>query len=390
MADEKRATQDLGDLPGLIAQADEETMPGATAQAKVERVLALLGGLNTVVRPGDTVLLKPNFVAPFPQAATDLGMVAAVAEAVRAVGGRPVVAESAGFEFDTAGTFRLLGVSEWAKEAGVPLLNLDEEPYAKVPAGMKLYGALEISRCALEADAVLNLPKLKRHSFTRVTLGIKNLMGFLNRDSRRLLHAFGLERGLAALARIVQPELTILDALTVTARAVYGETEPLGIVAAGRDVVAMDYYGCHLLGEDPQRIAHIREAERHGLGTSEYQVIGGRELERSGFPGLADLGSLKEWLYRLFFRAMYVADLPYARVFPKRSLIPAIHYWLGLRPHLEKRLCNRCGVCVEVCPMDAVDVQAQKVVAARCMHLRCLRCVSACPQQAIYLRGWRR
>jgi len=43
-----------------------------------------------------------------------------------------------------------------------------------------------------------------------------------------------------------------------------------------------------------------------------------------------------------------------------------------------------------VCPMDAVDVQAQKVVAARCMHLRCLRCVSACPQQAIYLRGWRR
>ncbi len=48
--------------PALIAQADEQALPGASPQTKVARVLALLGGMENIVRPGDTVLLKPNLV----------------------------------------------------------------------------------------------------------------------------------------------------------------------------------------------------------------------------------------------------------------------------------------------------------------------------------------
>ena len=385
----------------LIAQVDERALPGASAQDKTWQALALLGGLEQIVRPGDRVLLKPNFVAPFARAVTSLEVIEAVVEAVRACGGAPVIAESSGFEFDTAATFALLGVREWAQARGVAVLNLDEGPFTRVATDL---GIMEVAQVALEADALINLPKLKRHSLTRVTLGIKNLMGLLSRDSRRWLHARGLERGLAALAEVVNPQLTILDALTVTSRAVYGESAPLGMILASRDVVALDHYACGLLGEDPQQVAHIREAVRIGLGSSAYRVTGGsaatgRESpsrEWNSLPksevdqfqtGISSPRS-RDLAYRLFFRAMYLTDLPFSRL-TGRSLIPYVHYWLGIRPYLEKDLCDRCGRCAEVCPVEAILVEEKRIIPDRCMRVRCLRCVSACPRGAIRARGWR-
>jgi uncharacterized protein (DUF362 family)/NAD-dependent dihydropyrimidine dehydrogenase PreA subunit len=396
----------------LIAQVDERSCPGASAQEKTRGALALLGGLQSLVQPGDRVLLKPNFVAPFADAATSLEVIAAVVEAVRDCGGAPFIAESAGFEFDTETTFALLGAREWAQARGVPLLNLDGGPFARVATEL---GTLEIAQAALEADVLINLPKLKGHSLTRVTLGIKNLMGLLNRDSRRWLHARGLERGLAALAQVIKPQLTILDALTVTSRAAYAESAPLGMILGSRDLVALDHYACALLGEDPQQIGHIRGAIQRGLGASEYRVIGGSAALDGESPS-------REWhsqpkdesyqfqsgifnsrpyasddhpsahaprfaLYRLFFRAMYLADLPFSRL-TGRSLIPPVHYWLGIRPHLERELCDRCGRCAEVCPVGAIKVAEKRIMPAKCMRVRCLRCLSACPRRAIRTRGW--
>jgi uncharacterized protein (DUF362 family)/ferredoxin len=383
-------------MSAVIAQVDEQSLPGASAQEKTRRALTLLGGLESLVHPGDRVLLKPNFVAPFAQAATSFEVIEAVVEAVRECGGEPIIAESSGFEFDTEATLALLGVREWAQARDVPVLNLDHGPFAHVVTEI---GTLEIAQAALDADALINLPKLKRHSLTAVTLGIKNLMGLFSRDSRRWLHAVGLERGLAALARAVKPQLTILDALTVSSRAVYGESAPLGMILGSRDLVALDHYACGLLGEDPQQIAHIREAIRIGLGNSEYRVVRsntamGREgdfrLEsevrqlQAGISNPRSHGST----YRLFFRAMYLADLPFSRL-TGRSLIPHVHYWLGIRPHLEKELCDRCGRCAEVCPVGAIGVMEKKIIPARCMRVRCLRCASACPRGAIRPRGRR-
>jgi ferredoxin len=266
------------------------------------------------------------------------------------------------------------------------VLNLDQGPFTRVATEL---GTLEIAQAALEADLLINLPKLKRHSLTRVTLGIKNLMGLLSRDSRRWLHVRGLERGLVALAQTVNPQLTILDALTVTSRAVYGESAPLGMVLGSRDLVALDCYACGLLGEDPQQIAHIREAIRRGLGGSDYQVVGLSEtskVARSFTSQTLEVPTKR--LYRLFFRAMYLADLPVSRL-TGRSLIPYVHYWLGIRPHLEKGQCDRCGRCATVCPVGAIQVEEKRIIPARCMRVRCLRCVSACPRGAIRVRGWR-
>ena len=153
-------------------------------------------------------------------------------------------------------------------------------------------------------------------------------------------------------------------------------------------MVAMDSYGCYLLGEAPERIPHLREAAFRSLGTFEYRIIGGTTVPFPTAPPRSE--GWKEILYKLVFRAMYVADLPLARLVPGHSLVPAAHYWLGIRPHIITALCDRCGLCASVCPVNAIDVDRHRIVARRCMHVRCLRCVDACPKQAIALHGWRR
>ena len=371
-----------------VACVDEANMPGASPQTKVERAMTLLGGTDALVQSGDSVLLKPNFVAPFAQATTSFDVLDAMVHMVRQAGGRPFIAESAGFEFDTAATFRLLGAGEWASQHRVSLINLDQAPTARIPIELASRSTtLQVARCALEADIIVNLPKLKRHSYTRATLGMKNLMGLLSRDSRRLLHVLGLEEGIAALAEAIRPQLTVLDALTVTTRAVYGRAEPLGAIVASRDMVALDHYGCRLLGLEPEDIAHLRFARERGLGSVEYVVLGS---ESRLAPRQSHVGSWREAAYRLLFRTMYTADILYARLFKGRSLIPAAHYWLGLRPHLRRDACNGCGECAKVCAVDAIDVSRRAISATRCMRLRCLRCIDACPQSAIVLRGPRR
>lgn len=350
---------------GVVRIGDRD-MPDALG-----RLLALIGGLGDLVRPGDTVFLKPNVVAPMPQAATDLGLLAALVKAVQRCGGRPVIGESAGFEFDTAATFRLLGLDRLAAELGVPLLNLDGGPFET--RSVTGYGSLPIARAALEADLFIDVPKLKLHNLTGVTLGAKNLMGLLPREARRRMHVRGIERGIAALSSMVPVGLTVVDALTITPRAVFAQPQALGLLIAGRDLSAVDQACRGLLGfpaDGP--VAWVCEP---------------------GQAPPAPLGGLKPAggrLYRLLFDAMYRADVPFSRLSGGRSLIPWVHYYLGVRPALDPRRCDGCGACLAACPLDAIDLPRRHIVAGRCMRLRCLRCHDVCPRQAIVLRGWRR
>ena len=94
--------------------------------AKVEGVLSAMGGMSNFVKPGNLVLIKPNFVAPFPHATTSLEVLEAIVDSVRRCGGQPVIAESSGYEFDTEVTFKILGAYEFASKIDVKLVNLDK------------------------------------------------------------------------------------------------------------------------------------------------------------------------------------------------------------------------------------------------------------------------
>ncbi len=352
--------------------------PDGDVPGTVMALLEGLGGLAQCVRPGDTVLLKPNFVAPFADAVTDFRIIAAVADAVRAQGATPVVGESAGYEFDTAHTLVALGADDFCRDIGVQLVNLDEGTFQRVPTGDAIIGSLRVARLALEVETIINLPCLKRHSLTGVTFGMKNLMGLVHRSSRRRMHVLGIERGIAALNRVLRPALTVVDGLKVMSRAVYGVQRDLGILIGGTDVVAVDRVCCQVMGVAVGEVGHIPSGPVSDAARDIKPLAVTDERPASG------------WLYRAVFRLMYLLDGPLGWAFPTGSLIPHAHYWLGIRPHLNRAQCDDCGRCVLVCPVEAIDLKARRVIGVRCMKLRCLRCVDACPRGAIEVRGLRR
>jgi uncharacterized protein (DUF362 family)/Pyruvate/2-oxoacid:ferredoxin oxidoreductase delta subunit len=351
----------------------------------LQHLIQLLGGIERFVRPGDRVFIKPNLVAPFDQAVTSQAVLTTVIGMVREAGGEPSMGDSSGFEFDTAYTFKALGLGDFAATYDIPCLNLDETGFVQVDIEDGPVRSLWIARPALEADVLINLPRLKRHSLTQVTLGMKNLFGLLRRDSRRQLHARDIEQGIVALNRIVRPDLTIVDGLTTLSRAVYGHTEALGVLVAGADLRTVDPFCAGLLGINPKTVPHIAQF----AGDSPHLEIVGDTPVPVHFPSSRE-NSLSKRLYRLVFQGMYAADRLYAALLPGRSLIPMVHYWLGIRPAIRRRECIQCGDCTAVCPADAIDLSDRRIIASACMRLRCLRCVEACPMDAIEVKGWRR
>jgi uncharacterized protein (DUF362 family)/ferredoxin len=364
---------------------------------RLQSLLEPLGGMDSFVQPGETVLIKPNLVAPFPHAVTDLDLLSSVVEQVQNCGGKPIIGESSGFEFDTETTFKILGINDLAERLNVPFINFDNEEFVPIKLTKINDTVVKIPKIVLETDKFINIPKLKRHSLTKATIGIKNLFGLLDYDSRRHLHAFELERGIFALGQKVIPNLVIVDGSIVTERAVYGKQTQLNLLAASKNIAAMDVFCCQYLNLNWQDVKHIKltvDEQPDSLPFRTINVSENTDNNSSGITSTYSEPSIQKWqdslskkIHRSIYQALYLLDIFYSRVQKQRSIIPVLHYYFGIRPVLDTKRCNDCGLCLPVCPVDAINIPKRSINAKRCMPVRCLECVTACPEDAISVRG---
>lgn len=222
----------------------------------------------------DRIIIKPNVVngSP-PQVTTDVRCVMAVVEYLQErLDIEIIVAEGSG-EGSTLENFRVNGYEQITEKYGVELVDLDALPVKKYenPAARE-YKEIHLPEY-LEGAALISVPPAKDHTITRVTLGLKNMIGCLSAShfsgywsyKKSRIHAVNTDKAIADLMLYIRPHVTIIDAILGQAGGhLSGQTPdpPIGKILASGDVLAADREAAKLLGHDPDKIHHLVLAER--------------------------------------------------------------------------------------------------------------------------------
>ena len=180
-----------------------------------------------------------------------------------------------------AHAFKSLGYETLKKRYGVKYVNVMERPFEKVDLGDGVI--LNFNTDILHSDFVVNLPVMKTHSQTVVSLGIKNLKGTIDMPSRKTCHSADpvkdLNYRVARLADKMPPMFTLIDGIYTNERgpAFDGHLRRTDLLVASSDVLSADLTGCRLLGHDPRQVPHlIHAAANHGHPTdlSDTEIVG--------------------------------------------------------------------------------------------------------------------
>lgn len=241
-------------------------------RAAIEKLLEPLGGMEAFVKPGDRVLLKPNLLTgarPGKECITRPEVVYCVAQMVQAAGGQPFLGDSPAFG-TAQGVAKANGYLPLIQELNLPIVEFRGKRYQTVNAE---FNHLLLSKEVMDADVVINLPKVKSHVQLTLTLGVKNLFGCVPGKMKAWWH---MEAGkdsdrfgemLVETARAIAPDLTILDGIIGHEGngPSGGEPRPLGVLAASRNVFALDRAMVDVLNADPLVIPTVAASMRLGL-----------------------------------------------------------------------------------------------------------------------------
>src|SRR5256884_3391237 len=357
------------------------------------RVIEQIGGMDSVMRGAKIAILKPNFVAgrnAETGSTTSFALLKAVAEEVRTCGAEPVLCETPGTEFDRDATYTILGVEKCCAESGIRIVKVDpeggEQDWVELrPEGAKRLRRFRIPRILTEAR-LINLPVLKTHVVSAMTLGMKNPMGILPRPDRRSMHTFGIDQSIVDMNRGIKPDLTIVDGNVGQdgEGPLYGDKADLQVLVAGRDSLAVDLVCCQLVGIKPRAIPHLKLALEQ-LGQPSWTLVS-EEVEVIRQFRLPEQKSL----YRFIFWLMYPLDYPYSWVAERGRHFCTTLYSTGLvgtRPQINDASCTRWGIYVATCPLtNGMNLKTLQVNYKTCQ--RCLLCYEVCPENAISVKGY--
>ncbi len=180
-----------------------------------------------------------------------------------------------------AHAYESLGYNTLAKKYGVKAVNVFDRPFEPVDLGEGV--VLNFNSDVLNCDLVIDLPVMKTHSQTGVSLGIKNLKGLIDQKSRKACHSADPDRDLhfwvARLADKMPPIFTLIDGIYTSEYGpnVDGRKHRSNILAASTDVFSVDKIGATLLGHSPADIPHlVHYARNHHrpIDLSDVEVVG--------------------------------------------------------------------------------------------------------------------
>ena len=277
-----------------------------TLRAAIGRVVEALGGWGRLVRPGDRVLVKPNCIYPATpdrQVMTHPAFILEVCRQLLEQGSRPFVGDSPAWG-SLVGNLRQLNVLEDLRGLGVPVVEFNRPVKAENARG-RVFCRLTVDAAALEADAIVNLPKLKTHRQLVLTAALKNMFGCASGHSKKWWHFkagnyenyFGLM--LVETFEMLRPVVTIMDAIVAMEGngPISGTPRQVGLVMASTDGAALERVSADLVGLKPARLRTLSAARELGVGTpylERIDVVGadlaGLHLDDFKMPKMMPIG----------------------------------------------------------------------------------------------------
>jgi uncharacterized protein (DUF362 family) len=247
---------------------------GKNVAAITRKAIAGLGGMSRFVKPGQTVVIKPNICtarAPQYAATTNPTVVAALVSLCLAAKARSVHVMDYPINTSPAGAYQGSGIAAAVAGAGGKMVTMSPTGWAtyKIPHGRWLH-SWQFYREAIAADVLIDVPIVKQHGSSVLTIGGKNLMGLI--ENRGGLHA-DLSQGIADIASLLRPDLTVVDAVRIlTSNGPTGgslaDVRIKNIVLASHDIVAADAYAAtRVYGlKKAASVPYIASMAKMGLG----------------------------------------------------------------------------------------------------------------------------
>jgi uncharacterized protein (DUF362 family)/Pyruvate/2-oxoacid:ferredoxin oxidoreductase delta subunit len=365
-----------------VSLARCESYQPAEVEAAVRKSLEPLGGITRFVKPGQKVLIKPNaLLARPPESAvtTHPAVISAVIKGVIKAGGTALVGDSPGNAYiEPEHIMEISGIRKAVEDAGGRMAYFQQAGAIEVknPRAGSRMPLLYIARPVLEADVIINLPKLKTHQLTSFTGAIKNMFGIVPGFNKTRFHAAAPHpRDLAELLVDVyesaRPQLTIMDGVTGMEGngPSNGRPRQLGLIIVSEDGVALDAVSSYLIGFRPAEIDTTVAAFRRKLGEMDLgkiEILGPslKSLRQADWAHPFNAYSLVK---KFIPRALFNLATPFINLFK-------------VRPVIDQAKCTQCLVCVKNCPThtinhdpqnNRVEIDPQGCISCFCCHELC-------------------
>jgi len=227
----------------------------------------------------DTVILKVNLRYYWDSSTgetTDPRVVSAIIDYVRDYCDRKVdiiVAEADASAMRTKYAFKMLGYEKLSERKSVRLINLcgcEKVEKQVVVNGRKF--TLPVAKPMLNADLLINVPKLRTHRLTDVSCCLKNMFGAIA-VPRKIVYHPHLNEVIVGINKLIRPHLAVVDGIIALGK----KPIKMGLVLAGDDQLAVDAVAAKVMGYNPRRIRHLTLAVKEGIGFSENIKIEGNE-----------------------------------------------------------------------------------------------------------------